>query len=386
MRFLSSVIKCLLMVALVVGVSAGDASAKAKTAPKKSESSASDAAQSKNGWQVGMIRDEKGNFNYCLMRGEFNNDLSLAFAMSPKQEINIGIGVPKAGFAKDEKHQMNVSIDKLYSKDALAIAANPELLLLPMHQDKDLLNALNKGKAITLSGKEDATKFALKNVSKALQGLQTCVDVGTGKVKMPPEAAAKSGEKPVAGKKGKAGEFPPSLKNLLIKAGLKDLELVNIPDPSKAPVDFGWKTNGLFGGMRERQVPAEATIEKMTEIMEAGYKKQCTGTFTSNKGEIEKYSGIDVRTMGVGCEMKERKVYVSLLIYLTDNHLFTMFMHESDNNDKDAANKARDSIAALIRQLAKEQPAVPAASAPPAPAAESAKAPAPSEPAPAAKQ
>ena len=144
MRFLSSFFKCLMMVVVLFGVTAGEASAKAKAhhaskpaASKKSESATpSDVATSKSGWQVGMIKDDKGNFSYCLMRAEFNNDLSLAFALSPKQEINIGIGVPKAGFSKDEKHPMNVAIDNAYSKDAIAIAANPELLLLPMHQDK----------------------------------------------------------------------------------------------------------------------------------------------------------------------------------------------------------------------------------------------------------
>ncbi|NDE91574.1 MAG: hypothetical protein EB059_10660, partial [Alphaproteobacteria bacterium] len=243
-------------------------------------------------------------------------------------------------------------------------AAQPELLLIPMHEDKQLYEALRKGKKLSLTGAEDRSAFALKNTTKALQGLQTCVDVGTGKVKMPAQAAdtktgAKSDTKTAAGKKPKAGDFPPSLKGLLVKAGLTDLEILTISDPKKSPVDFGWKTAGLFGGMRERPVPADATLEKMTDILEGGYKKQCTGTFTINKGAIETYSGINVRNMEVGCDMPEHKAYVSLFIYLTDNHLFTMFMHEGDSTSKPAANKARDAIGGVIRQLAKEQPPEP---------------------------
>lgn len=380
LRFSSFFLACFVVAVLGAGMhadalaktkehGASHAAAKKESAKNsdKNSSKDSDVASSKKGWEVGMIKGEKGEFSYCLMRAEFDNDLSFAIALSPKQEINLGIGVPKAGFTKDEKHPMTVSIDKLYSKDAVSIAANPELLLLPMHQDKKLFDALKNGKVISLAGKEDSTKFALKNMAKALQGLQTCVDVGTGKKKMPDEPA---------GKKGKSAAFPPSLKGLLDKAGLKDLEILTIKDPSKAPVDFGWKTQGLFGGMRERPVPPEATIEKMTDIMEGGYKKQCTGTFTITKGDIETYSGVKVRTLNVGCDMKEHNAYVALLIYLTDNHLFTMFMHEGDNTNKDAANKARDSLAALIRQIAKEpsdkespnKPASPAAPAPQAPA------------------
>lgn len=395
MRILSSFsarsfLKCFLIAVLVLGAGADDAYAKTKTPAKsaaKKESAPSDVAQSKNGWQVGMIKGEKGEFSYCLMRAEFNNDLSFAIALSPKQEINLGIGVPKAGFTKEEKHQMKVSVGS-YSKDAVAIAANPELLLIPMHEDKPLMDALRTGKVIALTGKEDATKFGLKNMDKALAGLQECVDVGTGKKPMPKEAAAPAGKGAAADAKGgKKPVFPPSLKALLQKAGLKDLEIVDITDPKKAPVDFGWKTNGLFGGMRERPVPAEATIEKMTELMEGGYKKQCTGAFTSTKGEIENYPGIQMRTMNVGCDMKEHNAYVALFIYLTDNHLFTMFMHEGDGANKESANKARDQVANLLRAIAKEPPPAAAkGTAPAAPAAASAApaAPAPAAPAPAA--
>ncbi len=371
MRMLGSFLNVFLIAVLVLGAGASDAyAAKAKTPAKKTESKSeakSDIAQPKDKWQIGMIKGEKDEFNYCLMRAEFNNDLSLAIALSPKQEINLGIGVPKAGFTKDEKHQMNVSIGTAYAKDAVAIAANPELLLIPMHQDSALMDALRGGKMIALTGKEDSTKFALKNMPQALDGLKTCVDVGTGKKPMPQRPAeapaGKDGKKAAA---GKAPQFPPSLKALLEKAGLKDLEILTINDPGRAPVDFGWRTQGLFGGMRERPVPAEATMDKMTELMEGGYKKQCTGAFSITKGEIENYSGIQMRTLNVGCDMKEHKAYIALFIYLTDNHLFTMFMHEGDDTNKDAANKARDQVANLLRQIAKEPPPPSAKSAPPA--------------------
>lgn len=384
----ASVLKCLLIAMLVLGTGAGDAYAKTKAPAKsaeKKESAPSDVAQSKKGWQVGMIKGEKGEFSYCLMRAEFNNDLSFAVALSPKQEINLGIGVPKAGFTKEEKHQMKVTVGS-YSKDTVAVAANPELLLIPMHEDKPLMDALRSGKVITLTGKEDATKFSLKNADKALAGLQECVDVSTGKKPMPKQAAAGKGaaDDAAASKGGKKLVFPPSLKALLVKAGLKDLEIVEITDPKKAPVDFGWKTNGLFGGMRERPVPADASIEKMTELMKGGYKKQCTGSFTSTKGEVENYPGIQMRTMNVGCDMKEHNAYVALFIYLTDNHLFTMFMHEGDGANKENANKTRDQVANLLRSIAKEPPPPAAkAAAPAAEPAPAATAPAAATPAPA---
>ncbi|NDE91519.1 MAG: hypothetical protein EB059_10385, partial [Alphaproteobacteria bacterium] len=98
MRFSTLLLKYLVLAVLILGAGMSDAEAKTKQAAAKptakTEVKKGEAAQQKGEWQVGMIKGEKGEFNYCLMRGEFNNDLSLAIALSPKQEINIGVGVP----------------------------------------------------------------------------------------------------------------------------------------------------------------------------------------------------------------------------------------------------------------------------------------------------
>src|SRR5207237_518068 len=150
------------------------------------------------------------------------------------------------------------------------LIAQPQLLMLPLGQDKGVLAALKNGKVLTIGGPEDTALFSLKGSGKALTSLQTCVDVGSGKIKAPPPGAA-----PAAGKPGKAPKFPPSLLGLLKASGLKNLEIVNIADPSKAPVDFAWKTQGVLGGLRERQIPPDMTLEKMSDIIGGGYKDQC---------------------------------------------------------------------------------------------------------------
>lgn len=310
-------------------------------------------ATPKAAWQVGMMKDPKGNFGYCMMRAPYSSGLSLAVALSPKQEINLGIGVPKGGFGKEEKHQIIVGIDKIYKKGAVALAADPELLIMPMSADKDLMSALRKGKMLILTGREDESRFSLAGIGKALDGLKQCVDVGTGKIKAP--AAPPAQEAKAEGKKPAPGSFPPALKNMLLKAGVKDLQVVAIKDPSKAPVDFAWRTQGVFGGMRERPVPAEATIEKMSEVIEKGYKSQCQGMFANKLGTVEDIGGVKMRTAEISCQMKEGLAYVSLFFYLTDTHLFTLFLHETSGTNKDKADAARDSIAAFIRQLAAKE-------------------------------
>lgn len=311
-----------------------------------------DVATPKGKWDVQMVPGPKGDFGYCLMRAPYSNGLTLAIALSPKQEINVGVQVPNADFTKDEKHPLNVSIDKLFSKDRVAIAIEKELLLAPMQADASFSTALRKGRVLTLTGPEDKTSFLLKNTKTAMVSLKQCVDVGTGKAK-PPQALKGKGAKGVGSEKA---DFPPGLLQLLHDAGLKDLELARVKDPSKTSVDFAWRTAGLFGGMRERKVPPDVTVEKMTDVISGSYKQQCNGMFVVNSSDIENYKGVKLRTLDVGCQMQGRSAYVALLIYLTDTHLFTMFMHEGDLEHKENVNKARDGIAGVIRKVAKEEP------------------------------
>jgi hypothetical protein len=309
-------------------------------------------------FEVGMIRNEKGGFNYCLMRAKYDNGLTLTFALSPKNEMNVGVGVPDAGFQTSDKYEIMVDVDKAFHRGGAAVVAQPDLLIVPMGNDAKLFKALNKGSTLTLTSREDRSFFTLKGTSKGLQSLQKCVAAGVGKSKEPAAPATSSKETKAEAKttaKGKPGTFPPALKKLLVDAGLKELQIVPVPDPDKAPVDFAWRTEGLVGGMRERRVPEEATIEKMGDLIEKGYKGQCNGTFEAKNSEIETLPGIKLRTSNISCQMAGRDAYVSLLYYITDTHLFTLFLHEGKAADKAKADGARDHLAERIRKLAHAQ-------------------------------
>jgi hypothetical protein len=151
---------------------------------------------------------------------------------------------------------------------------------------------------------------------------------------------------------------------LLQGAGLKDVKVVPVPDPEKSPVDFAWRSEGVIGGLRERKVPTDMTLEKMSEIIEGGYKKQCSGTYDSNVSKTESMPGVNLRTLDVSCDMSGHSARVALLVYLTDTHLFSMFMNEAEDGSKEKATSARNKIANAIRKLAKSQAGKAGASAP----------------------
>ncbi len=308
-------------------------------------------ARLKGGFDVGMIEDGKGGFAYCLMRGKYGNGLQLAIALSPKHEVNIGVVVPEGGFTKDDKFLLKVRVDDIFERGNVAMAPQPELLMAPMGADKKAITALKKGRVLALEGPEDIAYFSLKGSAKGLRELERCVGVGTGKIKMPePKTAAN-------GKAGKPPAFPAKLARLLKEAGLDGLEIMDVPDPSRSPVDYAWRADGVMGGLRERAVPEDMTLEKMTTIIAEGYRKQCEGMFNVVKGDAESLPGVNMRALDVACQTQDKYAYVALLVYLTDTRLFSMFMHEADGPEKPKAMKARDKVAAAIRGLAKKQDA-----------------------------
>ncbi len=334
--------------------------------------SATTAATPKGEWKVGLVKDDKGGFGYCLARAEYNNGLTLAIALSPKQEINLGVGVPGAAYTKDDKYPMTVSIDGKLNRERVSAPVQTDLLLTPLGADPEVFALLKGGKVLSMKGPEDTALFALKGTGKALASLQACISSGMGKA--PAEAsagAAPTGKAASKNAKGEKVKFPPSLYGLLQAAGLKNVEVIPVEDPAKAPVDFAWKTGNVMGGLRERPVPKDMTIEKMTDIISSSYKAQCKGTFDTKLGDVEDLPGVKLRTADIGCTMNGKTLDVSLLLYLTDTQLFSMFMHEAPEAEKADAMAARDKIAVKIRELAKQQNGKTAAPAPSsAPAAE----------------
>src|SRR5690349_10231848 len=81
----------------------------------------------KGEWAVNMVKNEKGAFGYCLMRGAYSNGLQLAIALSPKGEVNVGVVVPEAGFTNGDKFPMAVAVDQSFRREHAGIAPQPDL-------------------------------------------------------------------------------------------------------------------------------------------------------------------------------------------------------------------------------------------------------------------
>ena len=312
------------------------------------------AAEPSGDWQIRQVRQKSGSFGYCLAEARYKNGLTLSIALSPLEEINIGVMVPKAGFTPNDHYKMRLEIDDTTRRDTEAFTGAPDLLLVAEGKDGKLFDALAAGHRLGLYGPEDSSVFTLKGNDKALADLRQCV------------AEGKSNWKPSGDEKLKAA-FPDTLASLLIEAGLGNVEPLppaTLEEEASRPTDYAWKIGPVTGGVRERQVDLkDVNLDKASTMYVKSFKEHCPGAFTSHLNKAEKLTGIEVRSGYVMCQQSPdqkgksagQRVYVSTLYYMTDTGLFTLFMHESLDKDKSKAEAATNAILAVVRKIASQK-------------------------------
>lgn len=321
------------------GAPAAQAPAPTKTGPAVLE----------DGWEGGPAKDKDGKFAYCAIEGRFDTGNSLMVARNPKGEMNLGIGIPGADLPGGQQWKVKVSVDGKLTRDRVAVAPKPDMLVVPNGKDDELFNAMMNGKELIFSSDADRIVFQLKGTKKILTDLKTCVDKAGD---VPPLTTASGTGK--NGKDGKAKDLPAGLADLLKAAGVREVQPVsldNIPK-NERPADLAWRIGPIMGGIRERVVGDDAKLADLTEAYVEAMKKRCEGTHNATLNPVEDLSGLALRTGAMDCTLKEGNLHVSLTFFLSSAHLFTVLFHEAADPDKALADKVRDNLAEVLRKLA----------------------------------
>lgn len=291
------------------------------------------------GWQVVAVRDPNDQLVFC--RAEVldpTTKLTLAVALSPKNEVNIGIKVPDGGFNKGEGFDVTLGLDNDWSKKVQAESAMSELLLIRLGVNNDFLQRFGKAAVLRVVGDADATEFKLKGSGKVVQQLQACVK----------NAPAETGQKAAA---KDAGDFPIGLAALLQAAGLT-VQPVPLPDVPGRAVDYAWTTNvgsvAVDGGFREMP-NAAGNLQGMVAAQLAPYKKEC-GAKNIKEQKAEILPTLSLQSVDIACQ----KEFAAFLFYKTNTNIFAMVIHRGDSA---AAKAARDKISVVVRRLGKEDKA-----------------------------
>lgn len=327
-------------------------------------------AELEDGWEGGAAKDKDGKFAYCVIEGGFTSGHVLMIARSQKGETNIGIGIPGAGLPPGEQWPVTVTVDGKLKRERVAIAPQPDMLVVSNGKDEELVTALMNGKELVVASASDRIAFALKGTKKVLADLKTCVDKG-GNV---PPIKTSTGVKPPVPPQAR---LPEGLAGLLTAAGVHDAELVSMDKVpvDQRPADVAWRFGPIVGGIRERVVAEGAALDELSGAFADSMKARCEGTGTVALNATEQAGAIALRTGAVDCAMKQGTLHVSLTFLLSRARLFTVLFHEAAEGDVALADKVRDNLTQVLRK-AGTAPSPAASSAAPAPAQPPAPAPA----------
>ena len=148
--------------------------------------------------------------------------------------------------------------------------------------------------------------------------------------------------------------LPDALVNLLSAAGMAGIVPVSLERvaPDQRPATFAWKYGQVFGGIREVSIIDNRGLAELTESYVEVLKNSCSGEFRSSLGPVEQLRGITLRVGEAACALPERPTEFRHVYYMNRARIFTTFIHESDTAGKAMAEKARDQLASVIRQVA----------------------------------
>jgi hypothetical protein len=287
---------------------------------------------------------------YCATQNQYDSGLSLVLARNPQGETNIGITVPGAAFAPGTRFPVRVAVDGGPERRFDAVAADASMILIQTGRDDGLYEQLRSGNRLIVHGPQDDAVFALKGTSKALADLRTCAErIAAGGAQGAPQGTARAPQPPL----------PPALTSLLARSGLSEIQVLNLDavPPDKRPADYAWRFDGIFGGVREYDTQPGSTIEQLSDQYLDSMRQSCPGTFEATPAAPTQVGNVGMRTAEAVCATADRKINVSMLLYLTRSGIFTIFFNEADDAARQRAVEARDGLARAVRELAEQEAA-----------------------------
>ena len=295
-----------------------------------------------SGWRVGPVATIDGGVLYCVAESRFDNGQSLVIARSRRGEINIGIGAPAAHLTKGAAWPVTVMVDTDFKRDRKAVAADADMLVIANGADSRLVEALTQGGTLTIRGPKDTVAFRLKDTSKAMPDLTTCVDqVVAGKPPAPLGSVASSPR-----------QLPPALKRLLAEAGFRKIGLMagSAAPQGLGPADYVWKTETVTAGMTEFRPEPGRSLASLGDDALARLRPRCSGHLVAKDIETENLPGGSFRLVDVDCAPASGTgAQIAFLFELGRGGLFKQFFFESASAS--AAGKDRGAIADVLKQI-----------------------------------
>lgn len=304
-----------------------------------------------SGWEGGAFSrpDNPDMIGYCGIAREYEDGITLVFATNLDNQTNINLINPDWSFSSEEQQQITLDIDGQIGGEGPAFAASSTVLVIPLGEVPDIIEALRQGSILTLTTEQGALAFPLTGTLNALDRLGECV---TAAQALMAEVPAQQEQPPASPGEGITLE---ALNDILTAAGLEDITYVppdQIPD-NEMHLRFIWQVGDLNGALHQEPRPNESVeIDAFSERYVAILDERCPGDFsvqyTASEIFRDRYA---LRTARVEC-VTEDAASVLAMVFALDQFFYSVFYHEGTMENADAAVAESDKIANLIRELA----------------------------------
>ncbi len=120
------------------------------------------------------VLDESGALGFCLADYIYFDQRKLSVAVSPVDEVNLGITIPDAGFKPDAAYDLTITLSNDNPRKIRGRALTPRTLILQFGQDEDFIKHLTSAHALTVTGGKTQMQFALPQIKQLFSALQLC--------------------------------------------------------------------------------------------------------------------------------------------------------------------------------------------------------------------
>jgi hypothetical protein len=326
--------RMLRIVLLAFGLAAVNDPATART-----ESGASALGERAAPWRTQTIRPDRPELvEYCLTEADFSNGASLGVARALDGQESLIVGFPGAILWVGDGYTTQVSIDQDFRRTYRGRAATGEILIVETPPADRLIEALRRGRELSLRVGSAVSRFSLEGSAVAFAQLLACSqDAGASPLAADPDAP----------------QAPSALEDILAAAGIGPVRIAAVAEgQGRERLDYFWEHRGILGGVKE--LPRSAGIDFQAQVAAEvqAIKNLCTGTLKDSLEPLPPLGAAAFAKALVRCEEADGAT-VAALYFIGTQSALTLFYFQGRAVDSIEAGAQRDAVAEIVQALAR---------------------------------
>ncbi len=313
-----------------------------------------------SGWSGGAFSrpDDPTLIGYCGISRDYDNGLTLVFSTNLDNQTRITLINPEWALTPDSQEEIQLGIDGR-GGEGPAIAASDTVLVIPLGELPQMIEALRQGNVMTITTSEGEFAFPLTGTFAALPKLGECVAAARelmAEVELPQDPAEEAPPEEASPTDAPADGMPlEALVDILTAAGLEDLSFVPPEQVPETEMDlrYIWQVGDINGALHQRPRPSEAIeIDGFSEEYLALLEGRCPGEFIVELADSEVFQERYALRIGRAECLTDESASVLEMAFALDQFFYSVFYHEATMEDAEQAAAETAKIANLIRELA----------------------------------